>query len=93
MKIMSLSGLSLGFPDPFDYYKSIFPYMLKTPSRYVNVNCPFCDHTLHLNLKTGCYMCNMCLDRGDMLSFHMRLHKVDAHEAKRQLEQLKNVVE
>lgn len=72
--------------DPEGFYRSALPGMKGKPNAqgWILAVCPFhadSEPSLSVNLKHGGFHCFGCGEKGDLISFHARLHRLSFPEA------------
>jgi DNA primase len=72
--------------DPDGFYRSALPNLKGNPSAqgWILAVCPFhadSNPSLSVNLKHGGFHCFACGERGDLISFHAKLHRLSFPES------------
>lgn len=67
-------------PNPKNYYSKCFP-SVGLVTEWAKVKCPFHDDktpSMSINLKHGGFICRgECNTSGNLIQFHMKLHKLN----------------
>lgn len=85
MPSLSLETLKAAI-DPEGYYRQTLPALRGKPNAqgWILVVCPFhgdSDPSLSVNLKHGGFHCFGCNEKGDLISFHAKLHRLSFRDA------------